>query len=372
VWLTSPVARLGEHWRFLVAAVAALLVAGGLLALLTDTPAEIRLREQLGLEHPCLPETEDSPGWREEPSLPGPTDEGRAVALDGRIYIAGGTSRLLEYGRPSDVPGVREEVRAESLSTMLMFDPESGRYERVASMPERLNHHTMVVHDGNIYVVGGSGDLLFGADPRREMFAYEPEADRWAELPGMLTPRLAAGGGVIGDRLYVAGGMTENGRLSAALEAFDFRTREWERLASMPTPREHVAAAVLDGRLYVMGGRTLETDSLDVVERYDPATNAWERLAPLPQRAGSFEGVAVAGRVLAIAGDDDREGWVTGAIQSYDPATDRWSQLPEMRTKRHGHAAAVAVGRLYTFGGSPCARFAASDIVESFDLGMVR
>ena len=47
-------------------------------------------------------------------------------------------------------------------------------------------------------------------------------------------------------------------------------------------------------------------------------------------------------------------------------------QLPPMRTKRHGMAAAIAAGRLYTFGGSPCARFAASDIVESFDLELVR
>jgi N-acetylneuraminic acid mutarotase len=365
-------ARLGEHWRFLVAAIAALLVAGGLLALLTDTPAEIRLRDQLGLEHPCLAETDDSPGWREEPSLPGPTDEGRAVALDGRIYLAGGTSRLIEYGNPSSVPGVREEVRAESLSRMLAFDPRTRTYTNVAPMPDRLNHQAMAVHDGKIYVAGGSGDLLFGADARREVFEYEPQADRWTELPGMLTPRLATGAGVIGDRLYVAGGMTENGRLSAALEAFDFETREWERLASLPTAREHVAAAVLDGRLYVMGGRTLETDSLDVVERYDPAADRWERVASLPQRVGSLEAAAVDGRVLAIGGDDDREGWVTGAVQSYDPATDRWSQLPEMRTKRHGHAAAIAGGRLYTFGGSPCAQFAASDIVESFDLRMVR
>ena len=342
-------ARLGEHWRFLAAAIAALLVAGGLLAVLTDTPAEIRLRDQLGLAHPCLPETEESPGWREEPSLPGAVDEGRAVALDGRIYIAGGTAKLLEYGRPSKIRGVREEVRAESLSTMLAFDPESGTYERMASMPERLNHHVMVVHDGRIYVAGGSGDLLFGADPRRELFEYDPATDRWTELPGMPTARLATAAGVIGDRMYVAGGMSANGRLSDALEAFDFRTGEWERLAPIPTPREHVAAAVLDGHLYVMGGRTLETDSLDVVERYDPATDSWERLAPLPQRAGSFEGTAVD-----------------------DPATDSWSQLPEMRTKRHGHAAANAAGRLYTFGGSPCARFAARDIVESFDLRMAR
>jgi N-acetylneuraminic acid mutarotase len=366
------VARLREHWRFLAIAVAALAVTGILVGLLTDTPAEIRVRQQLGLDHPCLPETEDSPGWREEASLPSGTDEARAVEVDGRIYVAGGTSRIISYGRPSSIPGVREEVRAESLSRVLAFDPAAGTYEARAPMPERLNHQGMGVHDGRIYVAGGSGDLLFGADARRELFEYDPAADTWTELAGMPTPRLAPGAGVIDDRLYIAGGMSDNGRLMNTLEAYDFDTGEWERLASMPTAREHVASTVLDGKLYVLGGRTLETDSLDVVERYDPETDTWETLAPLPQDAGSFEAAAVNGRVLTVGGDDDREGWVTGAVQSYDPATDTWSQLPEMRTMRHGHAVAVAADRLYAFGGSPCALFAASDIVESFDTGLVR
>ena len=72
--------------------------------------------------------------------------------------------------------------------------------------------------------------------------------------------------------------------------------------------------------------------------------------------------------MLTVGGDDDREGWVTGALQRYDPRADEWTQLPPMRTKRHGMAAAVAGDRLWTFGGSPCAQFAARSIVESYDL----
>jgi len=43
-----------------------------------------------------------------------------------------------------------------------------------------------------------------------------------------------------------------------------------------------------------------------------------------------------------------------------------------MRTERHGTAAAQGGGRLWIFGGSPCAKFAASDVVESFDLRLAR
>jgi hypothetical protein len=360
-----------SHWRFLAGALFALVLGGVALGLLTDTPAEIRLRQELGLDAPCLAETEESRGWRAEPSLPAKRDELRAVTLDGDVYLSGGTAKLLEYGKPSPVSGVRELVRAQSVADLLRFDPATGRYTRLAPMPERLNHHVMAAWNGRIYVVGGMGDLLFGADTRSDAFVYDPDTDSWSELPPMPTPRGAAAGAVIGDTLYVAGGMTRNGRLSSALEAFDLRTERWRRLADIPTPREHMIGAAVGGDLYVAGGRTLTSDSIDVVERYEPAADRWTRVAPMPQDAGSLEGASVDGYFLAVAGDDDREGWVTGKIQRYDPRSNSWSQLPEMRTKRHGMAAAVADGRLWVFGGSPCARFAASDIVESFDLGLV-
>jgi N-acetylneuraminic acid mutarotase len=358
-------------WRFLAVAVLLLAVAGVALGLMTDTPAEIRLREQLGLEAPCLAETEESPGWRAGPPLPGKRDELRAVSIGDDVYFGGGTARLVEYGRPSRVEGVREHVRAQSVDEFFRFDPDTGRYERLAPMPERLNHHAMAAWGGKIYVIGGMGDLLFGADTRRDAFVYDPATDRWSDLPPMPTRRGATASAVIGDTLYVAGGMTQGGRLSNALEAFDFRTQRWRRLADLPTPREHMIGVAVDEAFYVAGGRSLTDDSLSVVERYEPETDRWTRVAPMPQEAGSLEGATVDGYALIVGGDDDREGWVTGKIQRYDPETDRWSQLPEMRTKRHGMAAAVADGRLWVLGGSPCAQFAASDIVESFDLARV-
>src|SRR5918993_1066065 len=278
---------LREHWRFLIGAVAVLCLSGAVIAVATDTPAEIRLRTTLGLEAPCLPTTEDSPGWREEPSLPAPRDENRAVVLDGKVYLAGGTEKLLEYGKPSDVPGVKEYVRAQSVDELMRFDPATRRFEQLAPMPERLNHVSMVTHDGRIYVVGGLGDVLFGADVRREMWEYDPAADRWRDMPAMPTARGAASAGVIGDTLYVAGGVGENGRVLGTVEAFDFTTGRWERRADMPTAREHAAYAVADDRLYVLGGRTPANDAITVVEAYEPEADRWRRVAPLPQRAGS-------------------------------------------------------------------------------------
>src|ERR671914_2780034 len=121
------------HWRFFAVVLAALVVAGAAFGLLTDTPAEIRLREQLGLEAPCLAETKESPGWRAAPSLPGKRDELRAVALDGDIYLGGGTARLIEYGRPSPVAGGGGRARPAVGGPVLPPDPRGRRGVRTGA-----------------------------------------------------------------------------------------------------------------------------------------------------------------------------------------------------------------------------------------------
>jgi len=72
--------------------------------------------------------------------------------------------------------------------------------------------------------------------------------------------------------------------------------------------------------------------------------------------------------VIAVGGDDDEAGTVTGAVQKWDPRVQHWSLLPAMRTPRHGQAAVPAAGRVWVFGGSPCAYFNATDSVESLGL----
>lgn len=344
----------------------ALVVVGLPLTQLTDTGLERSLKEDLGLvEVVCKPQTADSAGWREVGQLPDLRDEPRGVEIDGKIYLAGGIRTIVDYGRPSDVPGVPERVEVRSLRNLTRFDPATGEYEELAPMPEALNHIGFATYDGEVYVVGGHGNLLWGADAKDGFYRYSPDTDRWTELPPLPTKRGAVAVGVVGDRLYVAGGMAVGTALTV-VEAYDFGDRRWHRVADLPAPREHVAGAVLDGRFYVIGGRNRQTDALPDVTRYDPETDSWERVADLPVPAGGMEAQPIGDAILAIGGGNDRGRTVTGAVQRFDPDSGAWSQLPEMRTPRHGFGSAVVDDHIYTFGGSPCALFAASDFVEEF------
>jgi len=336
------------------------------LSQVTDSGLERRVKSRLGIgtAERCGTTTA-SPGWAGVGQLPEERDEPRAVALDGRIYLVGGIRSIVDYGKPSDVPGVAERVEVEAFDNLTAFDPASGRYEELPPLPEPLNHVGFVTHQGALYVVGGHGKLLLGAEPKSSLYRYEPGSRSWSKLAPMPTARGAVAVGVVGDVLYVAGGM-RSGRAVRTVEAYDFKTGRWRRVADMPRSREHAAGAVVGGRFYVVGGRDLRDDSLETVERYDAARDAWEPMPPLPQPSGGLEAFELSGALVAMGGGDDRERWVTGAVQRLDPRTRTWSRLADMRTPRHGFGAAVADGSVWTFGGSPCALFAASDIVERF------
>jgi N-acetylneuraminic acid mutarotase len=94
------------------------------------------------------------------------------------------------------------------------------------------------VIDGRILVAGGSGGGMVG----NELEAYDPATDDWSTLAPMGCARNHTAGGLIGGKLYVAGGRPGN---QSCVEAYDPSSNTWTRKASMPTGRSGVAGAVV-------------------------------------------------------------------------------------------------------------------------------
>ena len=164
------------------------------------------------------------------------------------------------------------------------YDISGNRWARVRSMPLGLNHPAATAYKGDVYVVGGYTADNALAGETAAFLRYDPERNRWSRLPDMPTRRAALAVGVIGDRLYAAGGATSAGTTFKRLEVFDFKTRRWSRGPDMQIPREHVAGAVSGGGFYVLGGRP---GNLAVAERYVPARGRWERLPDLGRPAAA-------------------------------------------------------------------------------------
>ena len=89
----------------------------------------------------------------------------------------------------------------------------------------------------------------------RPSTATTRDADRWSRLKSAPTARGALAVGVIGHRLYAAGGANARDGALATLEIYDFRRRRWRRGPDMRVAREHLAGAVAGGRFYALAGR---------------------------------------------------------------------------------------------------------------------
>lgn len=72
----------------------------------------------------------------------------------------------------------------------------------------------------------------------------------------------------INDKIYAAGGQTEEKSYSQSVECYDPIEDKWSELASMNYPRARFALEELKGNLYAFGHHKS-------IERYDPVENQW-------------------------------------------------------------------------------------------------
>lgn len=356
--------------RILFAAIIAVM-AGVVVAVAVGVELPQSVRDRLGLADtvegtaPCVPDAslvreparpEAGGGrWRREPRMPRRRDEPKGIRRGEEIWIIGGAV-------PAD-DGVG------SLRSVLSFDPATGRYSSMPSLPEPLDHVAAGAYRGDVLVAGGYSATHAGARAWR----YSARRGEWTRAPSLPRASAAPGSAMLGSRLYVAGGTPVSSfapdilerRPLADLEAYDFRTGRWTALAPMLTPRHHVALVALDGMLYAIGGRSQGDFSSPAVERYDPRTDRWTRMRAMPQGVGGPAVTAAGGRILVAGGGDDAERWISPASWSYEPGQDRWSRLADLGEPRHGAALVAARGRAYLFGGAPCPGFGLARTVES-------
>ncbi|CAM8934904.1 unnamed protein product [Rhodiola kirilowii] len=157
--------------------------------------------------------------------------------------------------------------------------------------------------------MGRCGDWVFFWDGgiQHQWKAYDPEADRWHDMPSM--PRLNDdshfGFSCVSacNRFLVIGGAYANDNpdnepiVTNRVQSFDPFRQEWSEVATMSTPRAKFACSVIGGKVYVGGGcSSLFTDGLSSAEVYDPVNDRWDDLPPLPNPMAHCFGISYNGK----------------------------------------------------------------------------
>jgi N-acetylneuraminic acid mutarotase len=174
--------------------------------------------------------------WVEKARMPTARSAGTAIALDGKIYVAG--------GRPP---------RGHDFA---VYDPASDSWEVLPDLPSQRNHIIGAAIDGRIHVVGGRLGGGFRSEQTAAHEVYDPVTRTWGIAAPMLRPRSGINGVIAEGCFHVWGGESAAG-MFADHDYYDPAEDRWTRLADMVLPVHGVTgSAYLDGLIHAPGGGT--------------------------------------------------------------------------------------------------------------------
>jgi N-acetylneuraminate epimerase len=288
--------------------------------------------------------------WERMPPLPDP--EGFAAPFagvsGGALIVAGGAN--IPRDRWAD-PFVKKWY-----DSAFVLEQPDGKWKSGFKLP-RPNAYgvSVTTHDGVVCIGGGDATHHFS-----DVFRLE-----WADgrlvhtpLPALPKPCAFMCGALVGETIFVAGGIETPGATTALKTFWSLDLAEknprWRELDPWPGPERMLAVAgALDGSFYLFSGAKLSAGAdgkpmreyLKDAYRYTPGTG-WKRIADLPRAAVAAPSPALAldgTQLMIVSGDDgtkvdfkpiEQHPGFPRDVLAYDTRADAWSVAGEAPISR--------------------------------------
>ena len=186
-------------------------------------------------------------------------------------------------------------------------------------MPVALNHAAAAAYRGGVYVLGGYRGAAGSRTRPPRSTATTRSATAGRAQPSAPTARGALAVGVIGHRLYAAGGATPQRGALDTLEIYDFARRRWRsgpgmRVAARAPRRRRRRRSLLRARRPRRRRRQLRRRR-GVRPAHPPLARA---CAPMRKPRGGIAAATVGGRIVVVGGEEDAG--TIREVELYDPA----------------------------------------------------
>jgi N-acetylneuraminic acid mutarotase len=198
-----------------------------------------------------------SDDWTALAAMPGKRGAASAAVVDGRIFVIGGATVQPDTRDTAIEPKRRHAI----VGAVEEYDPRANSWRMRTALPTPRSDAAVATVAGKIYVIGGRIASAFAEDGSDTdvVEAYDPARDLWSRpLAKMAAPRSAMGVASWRNRIVVAGGETTDAggavNAAAAVSAYEPETNTWRALARLPAPRRGIATGLIGDRLYVAGG----------------------------------------------------------------------------------------------------------------------
>ena len=211
--------------------------------------------------HPPSSRQLPTPSWSRGPDLLESLGETRAIVLEGKLYVVGGRTG---HGN-----------QFSCVSTVQVYDPQLDKWGYAPPLPERVAAVGLAVHGGYLYCFGGIREAFWWGWPVASAYRFDPRSGSWKRLADMPIARSNFAVGVVGDRIYCAGGNIHWPNATDRVDAYDVSADKWVDAGVMPRPRGSCAggpwrnmlvitpglpsaAAAVDQRLFVADPENLQ------------------------------------------------------------------------------------------------------------------
>ncbi|MGZ6780272.1 MAG: Kelch repeat-containing protein, partial [Mycobacterium sp.] len=276
----------------------------------------------------------DGTSWK--PGAPIPTPRQMlAAASDGKVvYALGGSNGTSD------------------LATVERYDPAADTWTGLPELPGRRSDFGVASADGRLVLVGGisQGQVL------KSVVAFDLATQSWNGLPDLATARHGMALAGVGRTIYAIGGANGPGdaQITSSSESLKLAPRkpqpapEWRNLPDAPTERLMSAWAVLGDEIWIAGGMR-HGEFLSTVESYNTKTGTWQERPPLPIPLHHATATAYRGEMVVIGGASDNLADASNKVFVFRGG--KWEELPTLLHARAASAAAAVGDKLVVVGG---------------------
>ncbi|XP_031549937.1 kelch-like protein 17 [Actinia tenebrosa] len=237
------------------------------------------------------------------------------------------------------VGGFYDDSKQDATSNVCRYDFRTNTWVEVSALRQCTSLPAVTVHDGQLYVIGGTDN-----DALRDTQRYSPETNTWESLARLSVGRCAACAAADDHHVYVFGGMQESSDFLDTAEKYEPSANTWIPIESMSTVRAFACVAAVGEKIYVIGGSTdvLGKDALSSCEVYDTRAQEWRMIASMGIPRFAATTTVIHERLYVLGGGQASETF--SSVESYSVVNDEWKKDIDMpRASAHLQCCAVQI-----------------------------
>ncbi len=185
--------------------------------------------------------------WSQGPSLPQALGAGAAAIVGRNLYYFGGTVRITNPSSFSDQGSVYV-INLDTLSS----------WQSLPSLPTKRNHMSAVAYNNRIYVFGGQANGQEGDGNLDVVEMYDVANNLWVAKAPMPVKKGHTSAFLHNGYIYVIGGTVNDGLYGTASNTvlrYNPATNTWAAMTSLPSARKQPVSGVINGKFYVTTGQ---------------------------------------------------------------------------------------------------------------------